>query len=126
MGHKTSVWLPKPESFQDKMAMLDAALTGASYHDIAGQLQHKPKTAKEWLEQGSALREWYLSDGGYSRVCVNPETGRLFLTSNSTERAKAAWGRCKELIEDVERECMGVLKACGYYCSEDVGHVDCA
>jgi hypothetical protein len=103
---------PEAGSFLDKMGMLDAALTGASAADIWHSLNFKPKTAKEWLEQAFACkREWYLSDGGYSRVCLNEVTGKLFLTSNSTDRVKEAWSRCAELISDVEVECQMAIEA---------------
>jgi len=35
--------------------------------------------------------EFYLSDGGYSRVVRYIETGELFLTQNSLQKAKDQW-----------------------------------
>lgn len=85
--------------FQWKMFNLDIALTGESSHcdRHAGQMRNKPKSVEEWYNRP----EWYLSDGGYSRIWLD-EDGHIFLTSNSTDKTKAAWERCIELRNDVE------------------------
>lgn len=95
-------------SFQWQMLNLDAALTGKPSAAIAGQMKSKPQTAQAWLE--SSQREWHLSDGGYSRVVPNPETGALALTSNSREAVKQAWSRCIELRADVEAVLQAVIE----------------
>jgi hypothetical protein len=35
--------------------------------------------------------EYYLSDGGYSRLCIDPYAGRIFVTSNSLSGVKERW-----------------------------------
>jgi len=52
--------------------------------------------------------EYYLSDGGYSRVCLNMH-GKLFLTSNSLEKVKNNWHKCKDLIKEIEKICNDIL-----------------
>jgi hypothetical protein len=89
-------------SFQWMMLNLDAALTQVASRHIASQMKFKPSTALAWLQDSQA--EWYLSDGGYSRIVYSQETGKLSLTSNSTPRVKQAWDRCIELREDIEHE----------------------
>ena len=49
-------------------------------------------------------QEFYLPDGGYSRLVVSLLTGDAFLTSNSRDEVKQAWYQCRSLIAAVERE----------------------
>lgn len=49
-------------------------------------------------------REIYLSDGGYSRVVYNLDTGKLFLTSNSRDQVRAKWeaaAKERKVVEDI-------------------------
>lgn len=91
------------ESLREKVAYLDAALTSSSWsvvqHTQRSSELRNEEAALEWAVGG---REYYLSDGGYSRIVVSDMDGRLFLTSNSRPQVKEAWGRCRELIADVE------------------------
>ena len=100
--------LPTPGSFADKVQMLDAALTGKGSQDVAQTWRNKPRHHEpaNWFEAG----EYYLSDGGYSRVFWSIWSECLCLTSNSTDAVKARWANCKELIADVEAE---IIKALG-------------
>jgi hypothetical protein len=52
---------------------------------------------------------WYLADGGYSRICFNFDTQKLFLASESSSRAKALWRQQGELIAAVEAECRAAI-----------------
>lgn len=51
--------------------------------------------------------EYYLADGGYSRVVVDSESRKLFLTSNSRDEVKKRWEMhgipefCKEIEDEV-------------------------
>ncbi len=66
--------------------LLDAVLTG-----------HDPRSGRgdpdKWvsLEDLFYGREYYLSDGGYSRVFYSFEHQQLFLTSNSRPEVVAKW-----------------------------------
>ena len=88
--------------WQWKMLNLDCALTGKPAKAVADQIRNQAGnlSPEDWLESGAG--EWYLSDGGYSRLGFNETTGHLFVTDNSLPRVKEAWGRCSELIADVE------------------------
>jgi len=85
--------------FQERLAYLDAALTGKPWADVLHTARSQNVEPLDVLG-----REYYLSDGGYSRVVISDETLRLFLTSNSLDRPRANWINCRELIADVERD----------------------
>ena len=55
-----------------------------------------------WRHGGD--RCYYLSDGGYSRIAVNvmDDSYRPFLTSNSTDKAKANWIACEPLRMELQ------------------------
>ena len=59
--------------------------------DILQQIHHMPKNIVELINQPGGNPLYYLSDGGYSRVVWSTDTGNLWLTDNSSSRAKAAW-----------------------------------
>ena len=102
-------WEPVRGSWLEKMAYLDSALTGKPWRDVC-------HTAQRWKDvslidyifnTGGLLEAYYLSDGGYSRIVWydhfdHNEPGYLVLTTNSTPEVKEAWGRCSELIADIE------------------------
>ena len=85
--------------FQWQMLNLDCALTGKSPAEVAQQMHHRYASALLWLESGQ--REWYLSDGGYSRVFYDWD-GNLGLDSVSTDKAKGNWPSVAELRADIE------------------------
>lgn len=76
---------------QKVMLDLDVAVTGVPAERAVSQYHHYPADLLKWIEQPGGNPEWYLSDGGYSRVVWSTETGHIFLTSNSTSKAKANW-----------------------------------
>ena len=86
-----------PGSLHEKICFLDCALTRCSYQ-VA--LQSYRNNDPLWIENH---REYYLSDGGYSRIVFN-DRGSLFLTDNSSPRAKVQMTYCQELIADIEKE----------------------
>lgn len=89
------------------MLDLDAALT--NNHPPEGlirQIHHYPKTIEKWIfnDEGGI---WYLSDSGYSRVGFDMESGRLFLTYNSTSRVRARWEQAapqRQKVEELVRQ----------------------
>lgn len=82
---------------RERLFYLDAALTrkpdAVCFHTAYNQLA---------TAESVVTYQYHLSDSGWSRVGVDPETGRIFLTSNSRSEVKDGWKFCKELISDVE------------------------
>jgi len=76
---------------QKLMLDLDVAVTGVPPERAVSQYHHMPDNLEEWLEQPGGNPIWYLADSGYSRVVWSTDTGKLFLTYNSTSKAKANW-----------------------------------
>jgi hypothetical protein len=81
---------------QRVMLDLDVAVTGVPIEQAVTQYHHYPKTVEDWLNEPGGNPEWYLSDGGYSRIIWMPyadnvNDNHLFLTDNSTTKAKARW-----------------------------------
>ncbi len=71
------------------LVALDAQLTGHTEH--ACKLAAHPQESKiESLKVWNKI-EYYLSDGGYSRVWVDPYDAAVFLGSNSRPEVKARW-----------------------------------
>lgn len=79
--------------FGQVLRWLDIALTGRTMknmHDYA-------RSAELMIEETRG--EFYLSDGGYSRVWMDLDEGRAWVTDNSTAEVKRRW---KALAEDEE------------------------
>lgn len=81
---------------------LDFKLTGRAQHE-----RDRPKTDTDLMAALYDNREYYLNDGGYSRVVLQPaapdyEHLRAFFTSNSTDKVKAAWESAGAEIQAVE------------------------
>jgi len=81
---------------------LDFRLTGNARHE-----RERPKSDKDILETLYDGREYYLNDGGYSRVVLQPappdyESLHAFYTSNSTNTVKNAWESAGSEIQAVE------------------------
>ena len=83
--------------FQEQLAFLDVALTGNSWREALHTALSQAMIPEKFL-----AHEYYLSDGGYSRIHLNPDTLHIFLSSNSLETPKKNWRYCRELISDVE------------------------
>lgn len=80
---------------QRLMLDLEIAVLQKAPELIVQQYHHMPDTLEKWLEQPGGNPIWYMADGGYSRVVWSTETGNLFLTYNSTSKAKANWDSAK-------------------------------
>jgi hypothetical protein len=79
--------------FGQVLRWLDIALTGRTMknmHDYA-------RIAELMLDE--TCGEYYLSDGGYSRVWMDLDEGKAWVTDNSTAEVKRRW---KALAEDEE------------------------
>ena len=98
---------------QYRLAMLDAFLTGKEWREVV-------QTAK--CQSGKVedinSRTYYLSDGGYSRVCIGlPREDNaipVFLDSVSIPSTVERWAFAKELIEDVRQAAYDEWKKEGY------------
>jgi hypothetical protein len=87
--------------FQWAMMRLDAALTRrCDIEHVAHMIKDQPKTAEAWLERGD---EWYLSDGGYSRLFISGDFKQICLDSVSTDKVKSRWDDSLDLRGYVER-----------------------
>lgn len=89
---------------QRLMLDLDTAVTGIAPEQCIGQYHHYPKDVEDWYAKNAGGNlEWYLSDGGYSRVVWSFERQILFLTDNSTSKAKGNWEKALPQRQAVER-----------------------
>jgi hypothetical protein len=79
--------------------MLDCALTGKTWREVGHSMR------SQGIQRFIDGEEYYLSDGGYSRI-VFGNSGSVFLTSNSLDEARVAWKRSPELVQDVQDECL--------------------
>jgi len=78
---------------QKLMLDLEVAVLGTAPERIVSQYHHMPETLEQWLEQPGGNPLWYMGDGGYSRVVWGTDTGNLWLTYNSSSKAKANWDK---------------------------------
>lgn len=72
---------------KDYLKALDQLLTGKSERECSG-LSSQLDSIEQYLNGA----EYYLSDGGYSRIVLDILGGRVALTSNSLDKVKANWG----------------------------------
>lgn len=89
--------------FQKLMLDLDVAVTGVPPERAVSQYHHQPQTLEKWLEEPGGNPVFYFADSGYSRVVWSVDTGDLFLTYNSTSKAKANWDAAKPQREALAR-----------------------
>jgi hypothetical protein len=73
------------------MKELDIALTKCTYRKAECMLANQSHTLRKVLEWDKI--EYYLSDGGYSRIWLDPFEEKVFLSGNSTAAAKMAWNK---------------------------------
>jgi hypothetical protein len=97
--------------FQLAMARLDEALTGKTEHFTEHTASTQAGTPEQWYLDSE--RAWYLSDGGYSRVCCE-DNGRLFLASVSRDEVKARWTDAVFQRQEVERQLITWLRSQGW------------
>jgi len=70
------------EEFEKLMYELDFMLT-----DKRPEGWHPERSIMRFLDE----KEWYLSDGGYSRISYSWNQHSIFLTSNSLDKPKERW-----------------------------------
>lgn len=90
------------EPLKQALAALDFKLTGNERRSL-----ERPKTNKDYLAFLYDNQEYYLNDGGYSRVVARPVAPNyqklsLIYTSNSTDKVKSAWTSASAEIQAVE------------------------
>lgn len=90
--------------------LLDTLLTGKDARNYKGGPDSIGVELEGFIEGG---REFYLSDGGYSRVCYSYVTKLLFLTSNSRDDVRARWGAASSITDRIERNIRALLKEHG-------------
>lgn len=90
--------------FQAAMIELDMVLTGKDRERCEHTAMTQAASVEEWLG-----REYYLSDGGYSRVMLSESS--MWVTSNSLDRVKTAWNagppeisRVRDIVRQFFRE----------------------
>ena len=74
------------KTLQKYLRALDQMLTGNSEQEAL-----RMSNQVESLEKYLGGSQYYLSDGGYSRVYISLLEDVVFVTSNSLERVKSAW-----------------------------------
>ena len=90
--------MDKNEKFRELITYLDCALTSKPYSDCTHTFVCVPHSPEKLI--GGDL--YYLSDGGYSRLYWDMWQDRgILVASESLDKVKEAYGRCKELIEDL-------------------------
>lgn len=102
--------------FKYKICMLDAALTRKDWRTVQHTFSNSSIKIPLHFIIGTK-RAYYLSDGGYSRICCT-ENGEFFLANVSIDPARANWVNCKELIADIE----ALIKEAIQEWIEDGGH----
>ena len=98
-----------------KFASLDQLLTKQSWRDVT----HQAWGYRDLFTNEDGLFNvlygghiYYLSDGGYSRIGISDDTGKLFLTYNSTDRVKERWNNpeVQQLVSDIENDIQTLRK----------------
>jgi len=83
--------LSQTNEFAELFIRLDMALTGKERTQAERTASHSRHVLTDPITYvTSNEREYYLSDGGYSRIVANDE-GKVWVTSNSLQRVKDAW-----------------------------------
>lgn len=96
------VQLTEMTPFQNKICDLDHYLTRRERdYTERHTAQYCPQTAAEWQRAyGSGV--YYLSDGGISRIGYYK--GKLYLTDNSSWKAKDSWDLATEMRLSIEHD----------------------
>jgi len=108
-GRKPVQFNPQP-SFNDLLVELDRALTGK---EPAPTASARTLTEEQMVfESGAGVL--YLSDGGYSRVALDQDTGRLTLDRGlSRPRVIAAWSATNHLRSQIENRLRNWIRSQG-------------
>jgi len=83
---------------QLNLILLDAALTDKPWNEVAHRAYQKQWTTEKWIDD-----IYYLSDGGYSRIVLDEETGKIFLASESLNRPKDLWPLMQKIVREIEQ-----------------------
>lgn len=102
------------------MQALDMFLTRKTQRDVEHTSRNSSIQRPEDFIEGRGDNCYYLSDGGYSRIGFNLETGRLFPTYNSLPIVFERWEFCKELRREVESEIHQAGIRLGWWTAEDM------
>lgn len=95
------------------LCILDTLLTGKDSREGRGDWDSIGVDSEEFSMGG---REFYLSDGGYSRVCFGYADKTLFLTSNSRDEVEARWEKAATVRRRIEHHIKEYLRANGVVC----------
>jgi hypothetical protein len=99
------------DRLRELLIQIDCIVTGRpakdAEHTARNQVSYFEDTIK-FLTSG----EYYLSDGGYSRLMLDELAGDFRLSSNSRDQVKAVWhsGAAKELVAEASRILMTILR----------------
>lgn len=90
------------EQLRTAILALDRLLTGKTDAEVEHNARNQTGYFADPLDCLS--REYYLSDGGYSRIVINDEA-KVRLTSNSLDRVKERWTSkdAQKLVSEIER-----------------------
>lgn len=87
----------KYHEMRDHVIALDELLTGKSYEECSRMYDSQIKEEEDlWY-----CTEYYLSDGGYSRLSLDPAEVTVSITYRSSARAKEAF--CRPVVSRLTR-----------------------
>lgn len=127
IGQATPVGPPDAEqdaarydSFRAAVVALDAYLTQQPVAVCSRSFDRQiggHKDVSEWIG-----REYYLSDGGYSRVVLSASSSTFFLTSNSIASTRARWqsAQGQDLAQVASAAAQAILLADGWIDESDI------
>lgn len=90
---------------RDLLVRMDCILTGRPEKDAMHMARNQAHFFDDPTTFLSSSREYYLSDGGYSRLIFDELAEGFRLTSNSRDPVKQVWqaGTVKDLAEEAAR-----------------------
>lgn len=96
---------------RELLVQIDSILTGRPTKDA----EHMARSQSSFFEDMTRFlttREYYLSDGGYSRLLFDEIAEEFRLSSNSRDQVKVTWqsGEVKELVAEASRILMTSLR----------------
>ncbi|MGY3581537.1 hypothetical protein ACVIGB_000391 [Bradyrhizobium sp. USDA 4341] len=99
------------DRLRELLIRIDCTLTGRPVSDAA-HMAHNQASFFEDLTKFVTSREYYLSDGGYSRLLFDEIEEKFRLSSNSRDQIKAVWksGAVEDLVAEAAQILMTRLK----------------
>lgn len=99
------------DRLRELLIKIDCVLTGKPEQDAA----HMARNQSAFFDDASRFvtsREYYLSDGGYSRLQFDEIAEEFRLSSNSRDQVKAVWhsGAAKDLVAEASQILMTMLQ----------------